>query len=86
MSVATITGKGQVTVPVDIRNRLDLRPGTKLDFYAQPDGSIRAIPRRRTLNDLYGAMPRRKVDVRTTAKDELTRCLIRDDEHIRADR
>lgn len=38
---ATMTSKGQLTVPKEIRDRLRLRAGAKLDFSMQEDGSVR---------------------------------------------
>lgn len=38
---ATMTSKGQLTVPKEIRDRLRLRAGAKLDFSIQEDGSVR---------------------------------------------
>lgn len=38
---ATMTSKGQLTVPKEIRDRLSLRAGAKLDFSMQEDGSVR---------------------------------------------
>jgi antitoxin PrlF len=35
----TISTKGQVTIPKEIRDRLGLRPGTELEF-AEEDGRI----------------------------------------------
>lgn len=32
MSISTITQKGQATIPVDIRNALNLHTGDKIDF------------------------------------------------------
>ncbi len=39
--LATMTSKGQLTVPKEIRDKLGLDAGAKLDFAIQEDGSIR---------------------------------------------
>ena len=49
---ATVTSKGQVTVPNDLRKALDIAPGDRLRFVRTPDGSIRLEARK----------PRRIVD------------------------
>ena len=40
-----ITSKGQVTIPVDIREKLGLMPETEVDFILEEDG-VRLVPRR----------------------------------------
>lgn len=35
-----ITSKGQVTIPKPVRDRLNLKPGSAVDFDLAPDGSI----------------------------------------------
>lgn len=42
--LATLTSKGQVTVPAPIRAALKLDAGACLDFVLQDDGSIRVVP------------------------------------------
>jgi antitoxin PrlF len=37
---ATLTSKGQVTLPKEIRDRLGLDAGSTLDFQLQPDNTI----------------------------------------------
>ena len=39
---ATITSKGQLTLPKEIRDRLGLDAGSVLDFALQPDNTITA--------------------------------------------
>ena len=38
----TLTSKGQLTLPKEIRDRLKLAPGAILDFQIQADGTITA--------------------------------------------
>ncbi|HTB16051.1 MAG TPA: AbrB/MazE/SpoVT family DNA-binding domain-containing protein [Bryobacteraceae bacterium] len=40
MPSSTITSKGQVTVPKEIRERLRLKPGDRVDFVVGPAGRI----------------------------------------------
>ena len=46
MTSATVTSKGQITIPVELRNKLRLVPGSRVDFDEQPDGSF--VIRRKT--------------------------------------
>lgn len=39
MELAKITSKGQITIPIDIRRKLGLKPGDKILFY-EKDGNI----------------------------------------------
>ena len=41
MSSSTLTRKGQTTIPKDIRDRLNLKPGDKIKFIVNADGSVR---------------------------------------------
>lgn len=38
MAMATMTSKGQITVPQAVRESLGLRPGAKVDFVPTPEG------------------------------------------------
>ena len=40
---STLTSKGQVTVPIDIRRKLGLRPGQKVEF-VERDGQVQIAP------------------------------------------
>jgi len=46
MSAATLTEKGQIVIPADIRARYELTPGTQLEFVDE-GGVIRLVIRRR---------------------------------------
>lgn len=54
--VSTITSKGQVTVPIQIRRLLGLKPKTKVAFLQKKDGIHIAVPRY-TLDTIKGAIP-----------------------------
>lgn len=48
MPTATLTEKGQVVIPAEIRARYELTPGTQVQFVDE-GGSIRLIVRRRVV-------------------------------------
>jgi antitoxin PrlF len=57
---ATITSKGQVTVPKIVRDRLHLRPGDKLEFLVDEDGTLRVVPVTASLRQLKGMVQKTK--------------------------
>jgi antitoxin PrlF len=46
MAAVTLSEKGQIVIPADIRARYDLRPGTQVEF-VDDAGIIRLLVRRR---------------------------------------
>jgi AbrB family looped-hinge helix DNA binding protein len=46
MAAVTLTVKGQIVIPADIRARYDLTPGTQVEF-VDDGGTIRLLVRRR---------------------------------------
>jgi AbrB family looped-hinge helix DNA binding protein len=56
MAVATLTSKGQVTIPVEVREKLNLRSGDRIDFRFEPDGSVRLVPLARKVRDVFGML------------------------------
>lgn len=56
--VSTVTDKGQVTLPKAIRDRLGIRPGTKLAFELQPDDTLRVRVLARGSAGLFGLLAR----------------------------
>lgn len=57
MSSATVTSKGQVTIPVDVRNKLGLRPGSRLTFVATDSGVYEIHVQAASIKDLKGVVP-----------------------------
>jgi AbrB family looped-hinge helix DNA binding protein len=58
--IATVTSKGQVTLPAEARKLLRLGPGSKLEFLVIDDERLEAIPVRETLPSLKGMVPKPK--------------------------
>lgn len=68
----TLTSKGQVTVPREIRQRMGLKPGDKITFSLLSDGTLVVRPKLRSVTDLAGLLhqPGRKpVPLRDMAVD-----------------
>lgn len=53
MTIATMTSKGQITVPQSVRNALGLKLGAKVDFVALDDG-FKVVPLKREVTTLKG--------------------------------
>jgi len=54
MATSTLTSKGQITVPKEIRDHLKLRTGQRLEFQVAADGRVVMRPRSRDVRDLKG--------------------------------
>lgn len=54
----TMTSKGQVTVPREIRDRLGLKSGDKMVFTMLSDGTVVMRPKIRRLSELAGTLTR----------------------------
>jgi len=54
MSSATVTSKGQITIPVEVRNKLGLRPGSRLAFVPTESGSYEIHVQAASIQDLKG--------------------------------
>lgn len=58
MATATMTSKGQLTVPKEIRDRLGLEPGDKVDLVPCGEGRVEMRKRRTIeLKELFGILP-----------------------------
>lgn len=57
MSFATVTSKGQVTIPVEVRRELKIEAGSKLEFILEGEGTFKVIPRKLSVMSLLGSIP-----------------------------
>jgi len=75
-NVATITSKGQVTIPKEIRRALAIEERYQLLFIAEGDRAVLIPLRRRPLANLYGSLPAtRPYPGHQTIREELHRTL-----------
>lgn len=56
MTLATMTSKGQLTVPKEIREKLGLKPGDRVDMVIESDGSVRMRPASLKARDTFGIL------------------------------
>lgn len=56
MLAATMTSKGQITVPKEVRDELRLRPGAKIRFARAGNGAWSLFPRTGDVMDLAGML------------------------------
>ncbi len=54
MATATLTSKGQITIPVQVRTALGLETGDRVEFVETEDGRFSIIAASKTVHDLKG--------------------------------
>ncbi len=63
MPTATITTKGQLTLPKPIRDYLKIDRGDRVEFLVDPNGVVTLWPVTADVSQLKGMIPRPKVPV-----------------------
>lgn len=63
MTTATITSKGQLTVPKAVRDALGIGPGDRVDFVRMADGNFAFLPATQPVKRLKGIIPKPKKPV-----------------------
>jgi antitoxin PrlF len=58
MPSATVTSKGQITIPVEIRRALKIKPGTRIVFYETSPGNFAMAAKTGSIRDLEGCVPK----------------------------
>lgn len=72
MSTSTLTSKGQTTIPKDIRKRLNLHPGDRLEFVIDEDGRVLVLPASIDASELAGML---KPPVRPVSVEDMNRAI-----------
>lgn len=55
MANATLTSKGQITIPAEIRRQMNLEPNDKVVFTVLPNGTTVMRTKKRQIKDLSGS-------------------------------
>ena len=63
MTTATITSKGQVTIPKDVRARLGIEAGDRVEFVEIQDGVFQIVAATQDVQVLKGIVPKPKKPV-----------------------
>ncbi|HET7131360.1 MAG TPA: AbrB/MazE/SpoVT family DNA-binding domain-containing protein [Gammaproteobacteria bacterium] len=58
MATATVTSKGQITLPKVVRDRLGVGAGDKVEFVETAPGTFRLIAATRDVRTLKGLIPK----------------------------
>lgn len=70
MPGATITSKGQVTIPRDVRTRLGVAAGDRLNFVPLADGNYAIVPACGSIMALEGVLAPRETPVSLEEMEE----------------
>ncbi len=58
MPVATLTSKGQITIPKEIREQLQVQTGDRIEFLVGDNGQITIYPATSDVTTLKGLIPK----------------------------
>lgn len=72
MSTSTLTSKGQTTIPKDVRKRLNLHPGDRLEFVIDEDGRVLVLPASIDASELAGML---KATARAVSVEDMNRAI-----------
>lgn len=67
---ATLSSKGQITIPKSVRDPLNLRTGDRVDFVVEKDGTVRLVRLTASVRELKGFLPRPKRTLRLDDMDD----------------
>lgn len=68
--IATITAKGQITIPKPARDALKLNPGDRVEFVFGDNGRLFLLPVTKSVGSLKGMLPKPAKPVSLEAMDE----------------
>ncbi len=75
MTVATITSKGQITIPAQVRAKLGVDAGDRLEFVELGKGQFAIVPATRSVRELNGLFRGRRS--KPVSIEEMNQAIIR---------
>jgi len=69
MAEASITSKGQITIPAEIRRKMNLNPNDRVVFTLLPNGTTVMRPKNRLVKELAGSLKSKTGKKRVATKD-----------------
>lgn len=88
MATATITSKGQITLPKEVREHLHVAEGDRVDFVIGADGQVHVLPVTGSVRELFGCV--RRPGIRPPTIEEMEEALLeevaKDNQRIREGR
>ena len=70
---STVTTKGQINIPIEIRNKFHLKSGDEIEFFILESGKIECIPVTTSIKELKGFLPKPKKRVSLEDMDTVIR-------------
>ena len=56
MPIATVTSKGQITIPIEVREHLGLAAGSQVQFLPAADGTYEISVKTRSIREMAGML------------------------------
>jgi len=73
MPLATLTTKGQVTIPKEVRESLHLHSGDKIEFFVKESGEAVIRPICRKVDDVYCKL--KNIKIKTISVEEMDQAI-----------
>lgn len=67
--VGVLTSKGQITIPHQVRKRLRLKPGDRIEFTVEENGMATMKPLARRTDEVFGCLAARRKRTVASAED-----------------
>ncbi|PRB04344.1 AbrB/MazE/SpoVT family DNA-binding domain-containing protein [Microbacterium sp. MYb64] len=86
MPIATMTSKGQITLPKEMRDELKLVAGSKVMFVRLPTGQYSVVPKTGSISAIFGMLHREGAPVLTIEQmdDAVAEAVAEDDARTRS--